>query len=142
VPPLNCTLGVMATDQFVTIDRFFDPIEARIVAGRLEASGIPVHLLGIHHVSANWTLAVALGGVRLQVPMTRVEEAIQLLAEDAALDNDAIVCPQCGRTDSVPHESTSWKASLLVTHLLHIPLPWTSKRHRCGSCGHVWSDDA
>lgn len=132
----------MVTDEFVTIDRFFDPVEARIVAGRLEAAGIPVHLLGIHHVSANWMLAVALGGVRLQVPQTRVEEAKHLLSEDVALDPDSVVCPQCGQVDSVPHNSASWKASLLTTHLFGVPLPWTSKRHRCISCGHVWSDDA
>ena len=116
----------MVTDQFVTIDRFFDPVEARIAAGRLEASGIPVHLLGIHHVSANSMVAVALGGVRLQVPRARVEEAKQILSEDVALGSDSVVCPQCGHADSVPG----------------VPFPRTSKPHRCVSCGHVWSDDA
>jgi len=60
-------------DRLVTIARFFDPIEARIVAGRLEAAGIPVHLLGVHHASANTLAVVALGGVQLQVPLTRLE---------------------------------------------------------------------
>jgi ribosomal protein S27AE len=132
----------MGTDRFVTIDRFFDPIEARIVAGRLEASGIPVHLLGIHHASANWLITVALGGVQLQVPLARVEEAKQLLSEDVALDSEEEVCPQCGGADLALHQSASWKASLLVTHLFQVPLPWKRKRRRCGTCGHVWSDDA
>jgi hypothetical protein len=63
-------------------------MEARIVAGRLEAAGIPVHLLGIHHASAAPLATVALGGIRLQVPQSRVEDAKQVLGEDVALDDD------------------------------------------------------
>jgi hypothetical protein len=72
--------------QLVTLERYLDLIEARIVAGRLEAAGIPVHLLGIHHASANSLAVVALGGVRLQVPANRLDDAKQILAEDVALD--------------------------------------------------------
>ena len=89
----------MAADPFVTIARFLDLIEARIVAGRLEAAEIPVHLLGIHHANANSLLTVALGGVRLQVPASRVADAKEVLAEDVALDDDADVCPTCGSMD-------------------------------------------
>jgi hypothetical protein len=115
----------MTTQEFVTISRFLDPVEAQIVAGRLEASGIPVHLLGIHHVSANSMLAVALGGVRLQVPATRLEEARRLLSEDVGLERDSVICPQCGHADSVRR-----------------PLAGASERQRCNNCGHVWSEDA
>jgi hypothetical protein len=76
-------------DPLVTIERYFDLIEARIVAGRLEAAGIPVHLLGIHHATANSLVVIALGGVRLQVPTSRVEDARRILAEDVALDADS-----------------------------------------------------
>ena len=81
----------MTSDPLVTLDRFFDPIEARIVAGRLEASGIPVQVLDIQHASANSLIVIALGGIRLQVPSSRLEEAKRVLAEDVALDADADV---------------------------------------------------
>lgn len=132
----------MTQDRLVTLRRFFDPIEAHIVAGRLEASGIPVHLLGIHHASANWLLAVALGGVHLQVPLTRLEEAKRVLSEDVALDDEGYVCPRCGSADSATQPSTSWKVSFLLTHWLQVPLPWSSKQRRCNACGHEWPDEA
>jgi hypothetical protein len=90
----------MAADPLVTIDRFFDPIEARIVAGRLEASGIPVQLLDIQHASANSMIVVALGGIRLQVPSSCLEEAKRLLAEDVALDAEADVGAQRGSAET------------------------------------------
>jgi hypothetical protein len=89
-------VGGMTTERLVTIARFLDLIEARIVAGRLEAAEIPVHLLGIHHANANSLLTVALGGVQLQVPASRVADAKEILAEDVALDDDTDVCPTCG----------------------------------------------
>jgi hypothetical protein len=79
----------VTADPLVTLERFIDLIEARIVAGRLEAAGIPVHLLGINHASAASLLTIALGGIRLQVPLSRLEEAKQVLAEDVALDSDS-----------------------------------------------------
>jgi hypothetical protein len=87
----------MNTGRLVTIAKFLDLIEARIVAGRLDAAGIPTHLPDVHHASANALVTVALGGVRLQVPADRVEEAKRILSEDVALDDD--VCPTCGSAD-------------------------------------------
>jgi hypothetical protein len=85
-------------------------------------------------------LIVALGGVRLQVPLSRLDEAKRLLEENVALEAETDICPRCGGLDSVMDDSPSWKASLLAAHLVGVPLPWKGKRHRCRDCGHEWND--
>ncbi|MDJ0792746.1 MAG: DUF2007 domain-containing protein [Woeseiaceae bacterium] len=123
--------------NWTTVDRYFHPTEAHIAAGKLEAEGIPVFLLGINHASANWLLSNALGGIRLQVPEDFVEDAKQLLAEIVAIDEDREICPRCGSADSSPMNN-SRKIAFLAVHLFSIPLPWQSKRRHCDSCGAEW----
>ncbi len=126
--------------QLVTIDRFFHPTNAHIAAGRLESEGIPVHLLGINHASANWLISNALGGIRLQVPRRFEEEARALLSSGESLEEskeDSERCPKCGSPHSTAC-STAWKASFLAVHLLSIPLPWGKDKRQCEECGHSW----
>lgn len=132
-----------AEDQsrLVTVESYLHPTEAHIAAGRVRAEGIPVHLHGINHVSANWLIANALGGIRLQVPAQHVAHAKEILATDVHFEPpDLDVCPACGSTDTTTH-STAWKISFLAVHLLNIPLPWSKNRRRCQACGNSWSGD-
>ena len=127
-------------DGLVTIDRYYHPTEAHIAAGRLEAEGIPVFLLGINHASANWLMSNALGGIQLQVPFKVATKAREILAADDALDEPAEDrCPQC---DSPRTSATkaSWNLSFLAVHLLNLPLPWRKARRSCSECGHIWSE--
>ena len=125
---------------WTTVDRYFHPTEAHIAAGKLESAGIPVFLLGINHASANWLLANALGGIRLQVPREFVADAKQLLSETVVVDDEAEMCPRCGSTESSPMNN-SRKIAFLAVHLFSIPLPWQSKRRHCDSCGAEWRSD-
>lgn len=132
-----------ATDNpgaWVSIDRFFHPIEAHIAAGRLTSEGVPVNLVGIHHASANWLIAPALGGIRLQVPAAFVDSARSILAAESAIETiESETCPQCGSADSST-ATNAWKVSLLALHLFSIPLPWRSDRRLCNECSTVWSE--
>lgn len=122
----------------MTIDRFFHPTDAHIAAGRLRSEGIPVHLLGINHASANWLIANALGGIRLQVPSHFADRAREVLCEDVPIDMvEQESCPMCGSRATTAH-STPWKISLLAVHLFSIPLPWGKNRRQCDDCGHRW----
>lgn len=124
--------------DWTTIDRFFHPTDAHIVAGRLESEGIPVYLLGINHVSANWLIANALGGIRLQVPAKFAAEARAILAERPELPEERIsTCPNCESTDTSAM-SNSRKIAFLAVHLFSIPIPWGRNRRHCQSCGHEW----
>jgi hypothetical protein len=68
----------MTTSKLVTLDTYTDPFKARIVAGKLEAAGIPTYLNGE-------TTAVALTGitvaatVKLEIAEEDVERAQQIL---------------------------------------------------------------
>ena len=124
--------------NWTTVDRFFHPTDAHIAAGKLQSEGIPVFLLGINHASANWLLANALGGIRLQVPGSHADDARWLLAQMAeASDEGEIACPECGGSDTTGM-SNSRKIAFLAVHLFSIPLPWRSNRRHCQSCGAEW----
>ena len=126
-----------SSDSFITIEHFYDAIEARIVAGRLEAAGIPTLLPGIHHVSVNWMIAVALGGIPLQVPAAFADDALEVLAEDVALDDDDQRCPKCGSGES-ERDSMRWRLSMLLVHAFQLPVPWKDDRRQCQECGFRW----
>ena len=128
------------TPNWTTIDRYFHPTDAHIAAGRLEAEGIPVFLLGINHASLNWLMSNALGGIRLQVPADFVEEAKQILQETVALDDEGEKCSICGSTDISPM-SNSRKVAFLAVHLFSLPIPWQKSRRHCESCGHEWESN-
>lgn len=124
--------------NWTTVDRFFHPTEAHIAAGKLKSEGIPVFLLGINHASANWLLSNALGGIRLQVPASRVDDARHLLAQIAEPgEQDKSECPECGGSDTTAM-SNSRKLAFLAVHLFSIPIPWKSNRRHCQSCGAEW----
>lgn len=120
----------------VTIETYSDATEAHIAAGLLESAGVPVHLHGVHHVSANWMLGIAVG-IKLQVPASCEQEAREILAARQPLDEPGEVCPGCGDSD-ITAASTSWKASMIFTHLLQLPLPFRRRRLLCRKCGHSW----
>ena len=127
-------------NRLVTVDRFFHPTDAHIAAGRLESEGIPVNLLGINHASANWLIAIALGGIQLQVPYHFAEEARSILSNEVQVDEaeaETELCPTCRSSNTTAH-STAWKISLLAVHLLNIPIPWGKRRRQCDDCGNTW----
>jgi len=124
--------------SWTTVDRFFHPTDAHIAAGKLESESIPVFLLGINHASANWLLSNALGGIRLQVPASYVDDARQILAQIAKpSDKGEDECPECGGSD-ISAMSNSRKVAFLAVHLFSIPLPWRTSRRHYQSCGAEW----
>jgi hypothetical protein len=110
--------------------------EAHIAAGLLESAGIPVHLHGANHVSANWLLGFAVG-VRLQVPADCENDARDVLGIEVPLEDQGDVCPICGGSDVVP-ATTSRKVSLIITHMFQIPWPFHRDKFHCNSCKNTW----
>lgn len=78
--------------DFVTLARFLDPTEARVVCGCLTAAGVPARLADANQVETNAPWALALGGARILVPEARRAEAQSVLEAfrrgDFALDED------------------------------------------------------
>ena len=71
--------------MLVTVARTEMAPEAHILRGRLEAEGIPAFVQHEHHVTLDWFISNALGGVRLQMPVEHAQAAIDVLKAVAPL---------------------------------------------------------
>lgn len=134
--------GAVGAD-WVTLRRFDKATEARLAAGLLESSSIPVHLAAINQVEVDWLMANALGGIRLLVPREYSQEATLLL--DAPFDPAEMppdVCPVCGHDEDVKLKGTAG-ISLMAVHFLPlpVPLPWAKDERKCAKCGSKWNAD-
>lgn len=131
--------------QFAVVDDHLSPWDAHICRALLESEGIPSLLTNEHHITANWQMALVLGGVRVLVHEQDWEAARQTLALrdsgvlEAALMEEQSVDPQtCTRCRSRQfRKEKSWMSvGLAVSVLLSFGVifpPW--KQKRCMSCG-------
>jgi hypothetical protein len=113
-------------------------MEAELARMRLESEGVPVFLQSMNYTSMDWLMSNALGGILVQVPPSEAAHARQILADNPVkADAPEETCPKCGSSD-VRRAKLSWRISMLSTHFLGIPLPFTGPNLRCAKCGHVW----
>lgn len=81
-----------------TVGNYGTPQEAAIARGILRDNGIPAFVQGSETATTLFYVGTALGGVRLDVPESRAEEAERLLSEK--FDNADVIpawtCPKCG----------------------------------------------
>jgi hypothetical protein len=67
--------------SFETVARSYTPTDMHILRGRLEADGIPAFVVDDNINQTNLLLAVATGGVRLQVASQYAQEATRIIEE-------------------------------------------------------------
>ncbi|CAN7527636.1 DUF2007 domain-containing protein [Pseudoxanthomonas sp. LjRoot143] len=115
--------------MFVTVASFLDPLEARIVHGRLTAEGIDAYLADEQQAINDWYMRQALGGVKIRVLREQAEEARALIAQLAqgalALENES-ADPMA--RDAAPIDSLSQRLAFLGLFTLGLPLPWRRRR--------------
>src|SRR5690606_31344886 len=70
--------------RWVTLATFWHPTQAHIARLRLESAGVACVLLG-ELTTATHVLAIATGGVKLQVPRAQFERAVRLLRRQPEL---------------------------------------------------------
>ncbi len=139
--------------RLVVVNSYINMLDAHIARGLLESEGIPATLHSEHHVSAFWPLANALGGVRLQVPEHRAEEARDVLArlargefEQALAEESGVpesCCPACGGTDlRYTRAATSTVLLLATLGLASIIFPPRIDGRQCNTCGKRFPVDA
>ena len=89
--------AVPGRDLFI-VARYLVPMDAALMQGCLEASGIPAVLADAHLMQADLLLAPALGGVRILVPASHLQQAQAAIEAfrrgDFTLDDDADVGTQ------------------------------------------------
>lgn len=106
-----------SADTLVQIAQTYSVPEARILQGLLAAYEIPAHLDGLEHACADWTMTVALGGVRGWVP------------QHAAAVATAALSPKPGPA-AVWEAKAFWRRPLLYAALVFVFLfptvfpPW------------------
>ena len=122
-------------DHLVTIGAYSTPYEANLVRAELEAFNIDVTLADDETIAVNWLWSNALGGVKVQVPESEVEEARRLLAAEPEAQ-DATLCPHCGSADT--HYTLEKRASFLTWLLLGLPVVPAFSRTSCAACGFKW----
>jgi hypothetical protein len=76
----------MTSDRLETVGWVFRPAQLLVVQSLLEQANIPHCLIGYHHITNQWPLALALGGIELRVPEVRAEEARELFASMPPLE--------------------------------------------------------
>jgi hypothetical protein len=108
--------------DMVVLEAFFNPIEAQIVKGALQAAAIPAQLIDEQLCSLHLGLSIPLGGVKLAVPRCCESEARAIAAAAASGELAAAVpldCPACGLAGA----GAARKLGL----------------YRCAGCGHAWA---
>ena len=136
--------------MLVTIATFRDPWEAHLFRSRLDADGILAVVADDHIVYANWPWWLAMGGVKVQVPIAAREEAqavwircttgaCQAELEDAVGKFESIACPRCGSTSfrrRAPYHEVI--LLLILGFVWGIVFPVGRSLYRCAECHARW----
>lgn len=85
--PMSSTTA-LSTDDEAVVAAYDTPLEAELARGRLEVEGIAARVADANTVSVAQHLSMALGGVKVVVPKSELEEARAILAAPGALDDD------------------------------------------------------
>lgn len=64
--------------KLLVLARYFVPTDAYMMKACLESSGVPAVVADAHLVQANEFLTTAVGGVRVLVPESHFEQALQI----------------------------------------------------------------
>jgi|GEM_PF-1224199 len=93
--------------EFETIDRSFTPTEMHILQGRLRADGIPAFVVDGDINQTYSLIAVAVGGVRLQVAKQYAEEAKRIVSEVRSGQRDISNNPPTGAIGNTSDTTSS-----------------------------------
>lgn len=135
-PEIPAALPDLPPEPMVTIASFNTPLQANILASRLEADGIECFLADAETIGVHGLLAGAVGGVKIQVRESDGTRAAAILRANTSR-TDAPPCPQCG-SRNVQRKGVSILAGALMVLTLGVlalffPVVWI-----CGGCSHRW----
>lgn len=128
---------------WIVVQSFSFPYEAQIAKTQLEAAGIPARIENEHTINMDWLYSNGLGGVRLLVLESDLEEARTLLAQDFSKELQQQFglsenCPNCDSSDIQPYTEGK-RPAYLVFLLLGFPLFFYKNGMKCQRCQYFWS---
>jgi hypothetical protein len=134
--------------HLVTIRRYRDLSEAIVARTIIESAGIFCFLQGENFVRLEWQISNFIGGIRLQVDQSDLEEAETILSmpipESISIpdqpDFEQPRCPRCSSTN-ITWERQGRKAALLSLYLFSLPLPRGSESWMCNACQLRWIEE-
>src|SRR5580704_10190083 len=137
----------MEMRELVTIQQFRDLPEALLAKGSLESAGIECFLADDNLVRLDWFISNFIGGIKLNVRATDVENARKILAEPIleGLYVQGIGlyeqprCPNCQSLDVNFQELD--RPIAYMSAFLRVPLPVQRPAWRCHTCNAEWEDD-
>jgi len=133
-------------EPLVNISSYRDLQDAYLAKGKLESEGIQTFLRNEHTIGIQWLYSTALGGVKLDVPKSQVQEALKILEEDdsneitdqdnAGSSDNQNTCPNCNSSNI----QFSDRARIFgaISLMIGFPLVLFGKRYKCLKCHHVW----
>jgi ssDNA-binding Zn-finger/Zn-ribbon topoisomerase 1 len=123
--------------KLITVNTYTLPHELAIHRSKLESMGIDCFVQDeltaqVHNFYSN-----AIGGVKLQVRESDVEDALEILKEEFDLKADysdsKIICPNCG-SGNVEGKGLNGKISLVILMVTGLPIPIFSSKVNCYDC--------
>jgi len=130
-------------DRLITIRSFSTPYEASLALAELESFDIDANLADVETIRLNWLWSNALGGVKVQVPESEVEDALGILAAEPSDESsdgqdelEAIACPSCGSRNT--HYFLDKRGTFWTWLVLGFPVIPVISRQVCADCGGKW----
>ena len=128
------------------VESFESPWDAHICRGLLESEGVSASLLNQHHISVQWPLALALGGVRVCVDSSSAQRAKAILAARDAGEYEFALCEEyglaplscgvCGSNRTAYRRDLAESALLLaMMFAFGVSAPPSIASVRCRECG-------
>ena len=141
---------IVLDSPLVVIATFRDVFSANLAKSIIESAGILGFLRDEHIISIQSLYSNAVGGVKLEVPASQAETAIQLIQNvqpeappPPELDNAEPEfteieeqCPRCKSDRIIPLNAYLRKGAISL--LLGIPSKLSGKKYKCQTCDYKW----
>jgi len=134
---------VVMPNQFTEVARFFDPIDAHILRGLLEAEDIQVEIFDEYFSSLTPVDSVIAGGIKLLILDSERDKAEPIIQKyyDNLKREEGNVCPECDSLDVKKDYTAQFTMFCYATFGAFMGTGFkrhTSEYKKCNSCGYRW----
>ena len=147
-PPPPVIAPSLVFRDLITIRRYRDLSEAVVARATVESAGIFCFLKDENFARLEWQISNFIGGIRLQVEASDVEEAEAILSAPipdyiSIPDQPDFEQPRCPRCNSIEiaWERQGRNAALVALYVFSLPMPRGSESWTCSNCGLRWVEE-